>query len=328
MTVFLKGIKYPEILFFPNLPKPQSEKMAGDSKFPKRFLFVSSVLLAFVFLLSIFVEPVSSLTRAECNAGCLPQCINACTVRGIPNCAQICPPKCQAFCMNIPASLPSVSGVQSSSTDEYCPEEEAASGSSKAQLSVSSISCSRYSDCISCVSSGKRCMWSPGMTTCFAAGQPVQGEVITSPSKCIAGIVPAGTYRGMNTAFDVNINPMGRIAVQAGGSVTISATVLYYGAPFNVKLGIEGVPKDTTVSLSPTSGSGRAVFIVKVPAGTKPGSYPISVVGVSSDNVRRAGATLVVSAPQSTSSSKNKPIQPNPIYGPTGRKMTAVYGSR
>jgi len=277
-----------------------------------------------ILIISVLSSPALSLTRAECNAGCLPQCINACTVRAIPNCAVICPPKCQAFCLNLPASLPSTTSVQSTSTDEYCPEEEAAAGSSRAISSVSSIDCARYSDCISCVGSGKRCLWSPSLTACFSSGQDVRGAVVSSPGKCIAGVVPSGTYRGMNTAFDISINPMGRIPVVAGGSVTLSATVLYYGSPFTVKIGIEGVPKGTTVSLSPTSGSGRAVFVIKVPSGTKPGSYPISVAGVSSDNVRRAGATLVVSAPaSSSSSSKPAKVQKGPIYKSVSKR--AVY---
>lgn len=264
---------------------------------PLVMLLVSLIGLSFLFL--VFSDSVSSVTYSDCVSACYSQCIPVCSSRAIVDCPGSCYSGCGGFCQGL------ASGSSSSAS-------RSSSSSSSARLD---IECARYSDCLGCVGSGKRCLWAVATASCFPGTADIRGEVVTSPRRCIAGTVPSGTYKGLGGPFDINVNPLGNIPVVQGGSVKITVTLVFYGPVSRVRLGIDGLPNGATVSIL-SSGGGHVVLLVRVAPDVAPGSYQINVVGADDRVVRRVGADLVVkpSAPAPASSSK-KVVQPRPVYG-------------
>ncbi len=99
--------------------------------------------------------------------------------------------------------------------------------------------------------------------------------------------------------FSLDAIPMSLQVAQGGtATFTVTATPLDNFSQ-SIALSVNGLPAGATGSFSPTTlqGSGGATLNIPVSTGTAPGSYPLTVTGVSGSLSHQIGITLTVVAP-------------------------------
>lgn len=142
----------------------------------------------------------------------------------------------------------------------------------------------------------------PATSTATLAVTTGSGTPVGSSTLTITGISGSLTHTAAASLvvavpdFSLTTSPASRTIVQgASTSYTVSITpIAGFSGPVN--LSISGLPAGVTSSISPNPSTGSSTLSVVTDIGTAPGTYPLTITGVSGSLTHTTAATLAVSS--------------------------------